>query len=68
MGVWECPHRDYPAWDRERIHDVVIDLLSSGKLKTDGLITHRLPFERAPEAYELIDKYPEEVIKIVLTY
>jgi 2-desacetyl-2-hydroxyethyl bacteriochlorophyllide A dehydrogenase len=68
MGVWSCPHRDYPAWDRERIHQVAADLLASGRLRTDGLITHRIPFERAAEAYQLIDQRPAEVVKVVLTY
>lgn len=68
MGVWGCPHRDYPEWDRGRIHDAAIDLLAAGRLRTDGFVTHRIPFARAPEAYTLIDQRPEEVVKVVLTY
>ncbi len=68
MAVWDCPHRDYPLWDRARVEGVVIDLLAAGKLRTDGMITHRFPFDRAAEAYALIDHHPEEVIKVVLTY
>jgi threonine dehydrogenase-like Zn-dependent dehydrogenase len=68
MGVWDCPHRDYPAWDRARVHATATDLLAKGKLRTDGLITHRIPFQQAAEAYELIDQHPEEVVKVVLTY
>ncbi len=68
MAVWDCPHRDYPLWDRRRVNEVVCELLASGRLATDGLITHRIPFEQAAEAYQLIDSQPEEVIKVVLTY
>lgn len=68
MAVWDCPHRDYPLWDRSRVEEVAIDLLASGRLRTDGLITHRLPFTRAAEAYELIDRHPSDVIKVALTY
>jgi 2-desacetyl-2-hydroxyethyl bacteriochlorophyllide A dehydrogenase len=68
MGVWDCPHRDHPAWDRARVHAAATDLLASGRLRTDGLITHRFPFERAAEAYELIDYHPQETAKVVLTY
>ncbi|MGQ9851311.1 MAG: zinc-binding dehydrogenase [Aggregatilineaceae bacterium] len=68
MGVWGCPHRDYPAWDRARVHATAVQLLATGRLRTDGLITHRFPFERAAEAYELIDRHPQEVVKVVLTY
>ncbi len=68
MAVWDCPHRHYPLWNRPRVEEVAIDLLASGRLRTDGLITHRLPFTRAAEAYELIDQHPAEAIKVVLTY
>jgi 2-desacetyl-2-hydroxyethyl bacteriochlorophyllide A dehydrogenase len=68
MGVWGCPHRDHPAWDRGRVHETAADLLATGRLRTDGFITHRFPFARAPEAYALIDQHPDQVIKVVLTY
>lgn len=68
MGVWDCPHRDYPAWDRARVHAAAGQLLAAGKLKTDGLITQRIPFTEAANAYQLIDEQPEEVVKVVLTY
>lgn len=68
MGVWECPHRDHPLWNRGRIHEMAAQLLQSGKLNTDGLISHRIPFEQASEAYTLIEQHPESVVKVVLTY
>ena len=68
MGVWGCPHRDYPSWNRNRIHNVSINLFQDRKLEIDEFITHRIPFYKAPEAYELIDNKPEDVMKVVLTY
>ncbi|PKO22207.1 MAG: hypothetical protein CVU38_10635 [Chloroflexi bacterium HGW-Chloroflexi-1] len=68
MAWWECPHRDYPLWNRPRINQVVTDLLAAGKLNSDGFISHRFPFARAAEAYELIDRRPDEVIKVALAY
>jgi 2-desacetyl-2-hydroxyethyl bacteriochlorophyllide A dehydrogenase len=68
MGVWDCPHRDYPAWDRARIHAAATHFLATGQLRTDGLISHRFPFARAADAYALIDQRPGEVVKVVLTY
>ncbi len=68
MGVWDCPHRDHPTWNRERIHQAAIKLLATGQLKTDGLVTHRIPFEKAADAYQLIESQPEDAIKVVLTY
>lgn len=68
MGVWDCPHRDHPTWNRERIHQAATELIASGKLITDGLITHRISFEKAAEAYQLIQSHPEDAIKVLLTY
>lgn len=68
MGVWDCPHRNYPAWDRARIHATATHFLATGQLRTDGLISHRFPLARAAEAYTLIDQHPDEVVKVVLTY
>ena len=68
MGVWHCPHRDYPAWDRGRVHETAADLLFSGRLSVEGMITHRIPFARAADAYALIDERPEQVVKVALTY
>lgn len=68
MAVWDCPHRDYPLWNRERIHATVTELLKEGCLQTDGLITQRIPFTEADTAYQLIDETAEETIKVVLTY
>jgi hypothetical protein len=32
------------------------------------MVTQRLPYARAPEAYTLLDQHPEQAIKIVLEY
>jgi len=68
MGVWGCPHRDHPAWNRVRIHQTAIELLGKGMLKCDELVTHRIPFEKAAEGYRLIELEPENAMKVVLTY
>ena len=68
MGVWGCPHRDYPLWDRQRLTDQVRDLLYSGKLKTSGMLTQIFAFEDAQQGYTLVDKHPEEVLKVALVF
>ncbi len=68
MAVWDCPHRSYPAWSRERIHRTVTDLLAQRRLTTAGMISHHIPFSDAVTAYELIDEHPDEATKVVLTY
>lgn len=55
-----------PRWSRERRMAVARDLLP--QLTLAPLITHRIPFERAAEAYELVDRHPEETGQVILTY
>ena len=64
---------DYPIgyvrWTEGRNLEAVVGLLESGKLKVEGLITHRLPIERATEAYEIITgKNEEPFMGVLLTY
>jgi 2-desacetyl-2-hydroxyethyl bacteriochlorophyllide A dehydrogenase len=67
MSGWGAPHRE-PGWDRRRLRATALDLLASARLEADTLVTHRIPFADAAEAYELIDRSPEEVLRVVLTY
>jgi 2-desacetyl-2-hydroxyethyl bacteriochlorophyllide A dehydrogenase len=55
-----------PRWDRARRMDTVLGLL--GRLKLRELISHRIPFEEAPEAYMLLDERPGEALQVIFTY
>jgi 2-desacetyl-2-hydroxyethyl bacteriochlorophyllide A dehydrogenase len=68
MYVWDCPHRDYPLWDKSRLQEAVFELLASGQLKTDALITHRIPWQQADDAYRLLDEHPDETVRVAITY
>jgi threonine dehydrogenase-like Zn-dependent dehydrogenase len=46
--------------------DTVLGLL--GRLKLRELISHRIPFGEAPEAYTLLDERPEEALQVIFTY
>ena len=64
---------DYPPayvrWTEGRNFETVVGMLESRKLKVEGLITHRFPIEKAPEAYEIITgKKKEPFLGIILTY
>ena len=52
-------------WNFLRVHETIIKLLHTGRLKVDGLISHRFPLQKAPEAYQLIDQHPEQVTKVI---
>jgi alcohol dehydrogenase len=53
-------------WDKERRLGVAWDALAA--IDSDGLLTHRVPVERAEEAYRLLDERPEEAIGVLVTY
>lgn len=53
-------------WDRVRRMEAVVGLL--GRLRLEKLVSHRIPFGRAPEAYRLLDERPGEAVQVVLDY
>lgn len=68
MTVNGCPQRQHPAWDLDRLNTTARNLVTSGRVRTDGLITHRIPFAQAEQAYALITDTPQDTIKVVLTH
>jgi 2-desacetyl-2-hydroxyethyl bacteriochlorophyllide A dehydrogenase len=68
MTVNGCPQRGHPAWTLDRLNNTARRLVTDGVVRTDGLITHRIPFDRAADAYQLITDTPQDTIKVVLTY
>ncbi len=68
MPVWGCTHRNHPLWDLARLESTAMGLLASQALKVAPLVGARVSFERAAEAYALIDKPGSDCIKVVLTY
>ena len=55
-----------PRWDTTRRMETVLALLD--QMGPGDLITHRLPFRRAPEAYPLLDERMSEAVQVVFTY
>jgi predicted dehydrogenase len=56
--AYEEGGQDYPfgyvRWTAQRNFEAVLDMMADGRLDVTRLITNRFPFERALEAYELI--------------
>lgn len=70
---YEEAGQDYPIgyvrWTEGRNLEAFVNLLASGKINVDRLISHRFPIEDAPQAYELITgKKQEAFLGILLTY
>ncbi len=53
-------------WDFARRTETVLSLLP--RLRLMELISHRFPFEEAPEAYRLVDERPGEAVQVILTH
>jgi predicted dehydrogenase/threonine dehydrogenase-like Zn-dependent dehydrogenase len=70
---YEEAGHDYPIgyvrWTEGRNLEAIVDLLAGGKLQVQPLITHRIPIERATEAYAVITgKKKEPFLGVLLTY
>ena len=69
--AYEQSGQDYPIgfvrWTEQRNFEAVLDLMASGALKLDPLITHRYAIERADEAFALLTA-GEPSLGILLTY
>lgn len=46
--------------------DELIGMVSSGKIKPDDIISHRLPLAQAPHAYRIFNAKEEDCVKVVL--
>lgn len=68
---YEEEGQDYPIgfvrWTEQRNFEAVLDLLASGALDIAPLISHRVPFNEAPSAYQLLST-DKSALGILLTY
>jgi 2-desacetyl-2-hydroxyethyl bacteriochlorophyllide A dehydrogenase len=53
-------------WDRARRTEAALGLLP--RLRLEELVSHRVPFEKAPWAYQLVDERPEETVQVILVH
>jgi threonine dehydrogenase-like Zn-dependent dehydrogenase len=68
MSVNGCPHRGYPLWDIPRLLNTARDLLDSGRLQPEALITDTVRFEELPAFYAELQSAPAEHMAIVISY
>jgi threonine dehydrogenase-like Zn-dependent dehydrogenase len=55
-----------PRWSFARRMEVVLELLRSERVRVQA--SHSFPFDRAPEAYHLMDARPDETMGVTLEY
>ena len=69
--AYEQGGKDYPypyvRWTAQRNFEAVLDMMADGRLNVEPLITHRFPFERALDAYKLLES-EEFYLGILLEY
>lgn len=53
-------------WTASRRLQVAMRMVDN--IRPTGLVTHRIPVSRVSEAFELLDKHPEDGIQVILTY
>lgn len=62
---------DYPIghvrWTQQRNFEAVLDLMASGAIQTSDLVSHRISFDQAPEAYDRLME-DKGVLGVVLEY
>jgi threonine dehydrogenase-like Zn-dependent dehydrogenase len=62
------PMRDAPGWTLDRMVRVGLDWLTSGRIRTEGIIDPIVTFEESAEAYRSIDERPAESIKLGIRF
>lgn len=80
VGVYGSPYDNFPLhqWfdkglkirgGQAPVHnyiDHLIDLVSTGKVKLDDIITHNVPLSEASKMYEIFNKKEDNCVKVVL--
>ena len=62
------PMRDAPAWTLARMVRLGLSWLTSGRVRTNGIIDPIVPFADAADAYRMIDEHPERSIKLGIRF
>ncbi|WP_053204833.1 zinc-dependent alcohol dehydrogenase [Jiangella muralis] len=55
-------------WNHDRLLQVVMDLVASGRLDVAPLLSHVLPVTEVAGAFELLDHRPAEALQVVLRF
>jgi len=80
MGVYGYPYDNFPLHQifdkgikiragQAPVHkyiDHLVDLVTTGKIKLNDIITHRMPLSEAPNAYKLFNEKKDNCVKVIL--
>ena len=80
VGVYGLPYDNFPLgqiFDKgitmrfgqapvQKYIDELIGIVERGEIKLDDIITHRLPLDEAPHAYQIFGDKEDDCVKVVL--
>jgi S-(hydroxymethyl)glutathione dehydrogenase/alcohol dehydrogenase len=80
VGVYASPYDNFPIhrifdkglimqFGQAQVHvfiDECFDMVQKGEVVLDDIITHRLPLEKASDAYEMLKEKTDDCVKVVL--
>ncbi|MET0798629.1 MAG: zinc-binding alcohol dehydrogenase [Rhodococcus sp. (in: high G+C Gram-positive bacteria)] len=55
-------------WNELRMSTTVLELIRDGQVDVGSLITHTVPADEAPKAFEMLDTSPQSALQVVLDY
>jgi S-(hydroxymethyl)glutathione dehydrogenase / alcohol dehydrogenase len=80
VGVYASPYDNFPIhrifdkglilqFGQAQVHmyiDQCFEMVRSGKVVLDDIITHRLPLNKASEAYDMFKHKTDDCVKVIL--
>ena len=57
-----------PDSDRVAASARSLELLAEGRIATDRMVTHRFPYQQAPEAFHFLHDHPEAALGVLITW
>ncbi|WP_455356454.1 zinc-dependent alcohol dehydrogenase [Streptomyces sp. SYSU K217416] len=62
------PHALTGRWSAERLQSTFLNLVITGQVDVESLVSHRIPVSEAADAYRLLDERPAEALQMILEF
>ena len=62
------PANPYHRWTSAEHHRLAVELIRQGRVRTDGLVSHRLPADAALGAFEALATRPQDHLGVVIRW
>jgi 2-desacetyl-2-hydroxyethyl bacteriochlorophyllide A dehydrogenase len=68
IGAHQSRAAKRPYWDHTRQGELFLAFIQRGWMSVKDLITHRYPFEKAPEAYRMLIERRDDAMGVIFQY